>query len=77
MEHGRGGRRRLVEELEAGTVRVVDLSVPLGPETVVIDLPPMFAPSNGVSIEQISRYDDDGPAWYWNNLSFGEHTGTR
>ena len=36
----------------------------------------MFAPSKGVSIDKISRYDDDGPAWYWNNLTFGEHTGT-
>ncbi len=67
---------RLVEELDAGTVRVVDLTIPLGPDTVVIDLPPMFAPSNGVTIERISRYDDDGPAWYWNNLTLGEHTGT-
>ena len=67
---------RLVEELNAGTVRVVDLTIPLGPDTVVIDLPPMFAPSKGVTIEQISRYDDDGPAWYWNNLTLGEHTGT-
>ncbi|WP_428273897.1 cyclase family protein [Candidatus Palauibacter sp.] len=67
---------RLVEELNAGTVRVVDLTIPLGPDTVVIDLPPMFAPSKGVAIEQISRYDDDGPAWYWNNLRLGEHTGT-
>ncbi len=67
---------RLVDELNAGTVRVVDLTIPLGPETVVIDLPPMFAPSKGVTIDQISRYDDDGPAWYWNNLTLGEHTGT-
>ena len=67
---------RLVDELNAGTVRVVDLTIPLGPETVVIDLPPMFAPSKGVTIERISRYDDDGPAWYWNNLTLGEHTGT-
>ncbi|MYA32400.1 MAG: cyclase family protein [Gemmatimonadales bacterium] len=67
---------RLVEELNAGTVRVVDLTVPLGPDTVVIDLPPMFAPSKGVTIDEISRYDDDGPAWYWNNLTLGEHTGT-
>ncbi|MDH3734518.1 MAG: cyclase family protein [Gemmatimonadota bacterium] len=67
---------RLVAELEAGTIRVVDLTQPLGPDTVVIDLPPMFAPSNGVTIEQISRYDEAGPGWYWNNLSFGEHTGT-
>ena len=67
---------RLVDELNAGTVRVVDLTIPLGPETVVIDLPPMFAPSKGVTIDRISRYDDDGPAWYWNNLTLGEHTGT-
>lgn len=67
---------RLVDELNAGTVRVVDLTIPLGPETVVIDLPPMFAPSKGVTINRISRYDDDGPAWYWNNLTLGEHTGT-
>jgi kynurenine formamidase len=67
---------RLVEALNEGAVRVVDLTIPLGPDTVVIDLPPMFAPSKGVTIEQISRYDDDGPAWYWNNLSLGEHTGT-
>ncbi|WP_420462441.1 cyclase family protein [Candidatus Palauibacter sp.] len=67
---------RLVEELNAGRVRVVDLTIPLGPDTVVIDLPPMFAPSKGVTIERISRYDEDGPAWYWNNLTLGEHTGT-
>lgn len=67
---------RLVEELNEGTVRVVDLTIPLGPDTVVIDLPPMFAPSKGVTIEQISRYDDEGPAWYWNNVTLGEHTGT-
>src|SRR6185437_15863790 len=22
------------------------------------------------------RYDSRGPAWYWNNISCGEHTGT-
>ena len=27
-------------------------------------------------MEPISRYDESGPGWYWNNLSFGEHTGT-
>ena len=42
----------------------------------MIALPPPFALSPGVTIEQISRFDDDGPAWYWNALSFGEHTGT-
>jgi kynurenine formamidase len=27
-------------------------------------------------LEKISRYDERGPAWYWNNFSCGEHTGT-
>ena len=66
----------LVAELIAGRVTVVDLTQPLGPETPVIGLPPMFAASPGVSIEVISRYDDKGPAWYWNTIRMGEHTGT-
>jgi isatin hydrolase len=68
--------QQLVDELNAGRLTVVDLSQPLGPDTPVIGLPPMFGASPGVSIEQISRYDDKGPAWYWNTLRFGEHTGT-
>ena len=68
--------RDLVEALNRGTLRVVDLTQPLGPATPVIGLPPMFAPSPGVTIDVISRYDDRGPAWYWNTLHMGEHTGT-
>src|ERR1051326_3509261 len=67
---------QLVDDLNAGRLRIVDLTQPLGPQTPVIGLPPMFAPSPGVSIEVISRYDEKGPAWYWNTLRFGEHTGT-
>jgi kynurenine formamidase len=66
----------LASALADGRVRVVDLTQPLGPDTPVIGLPPIFAPSPGVTIETISRYDDKGPAWYWNTLRFGEHTGT-
>ncbi len=66
----------LVEELRNGRVRVVDLTQPLGPDTPVIDLPPQFASSPGFSMETISRYDDKGPAWYWNTIHLGEHTGT-
>jgi kynurenine formamidase len=68
--------RQLVEELNRGAVRVIDLTQPLGPATPVIGLPPIFAPSPGVSIEVLSRYDVRGPAWYWNALALGEHTGT-
>src|SRR5262245_25634585 len=67
---------QLAAALADGTVEVVDLSQSLGPSTPVIELPAMFAASPGVSIDVISRYDDKGPAWYWNTLRFGEHTGT-
>ncbi len=66
----------LIQDLAEGRVRVVDLTQPLGPDTPVIGLPSIFASSPGVSIEQISRYDDAGPAWYWNTIRMGEHTGT-
>ena len=66
----------LVDALNAGTLVVVDLTQPLGPETPVIGLPPMFASSPGLSVEVISRYDEKGPAWYWNTIRLGEHTGT-
>jgi kynurenine formamidase len=67
---------QLVDDLSAGRLRIVDLTQPLGPDTPVIGLPPIFAPSPGVSIGVISRYDERGPAWYWNTISMGEHTGT-
>jgi len=66
----------LADALATGAVRVVDLTQPLGPATPVIDLPPIFAASPGVTIDQISCYDERGPGWYWNTLRFGEHTGT-
>jgi kynurenine formamidase len=67
---------KLVSDLASGAVRVVDLTQPLGPQTPVIGLPDIFAPSPGLTVEQISRYDDEGPGWYWNTLHLGEHTGT-
>ncbi|MFY9821370.1 MAG: cyclase family protein [Thermoanaerobaculia bacterium] len=68
--------QQLAAALDAGSVRVVDLTQPLGPETPVIGLPPIFASSPGVTIEVISKYDEKGPGWYWNTLHLGEHTGT-
>jgi isatin hydrolase len=67
---------QLVAELNAGSIKVVDLTQPLGPDTPVIGLPPQFGSSPGVTMEVISRFDDKGPAWYWNVLHLGEHTGT-
>ena len=67
---------QVMAELEAGRLQIVDLSQPLGPDTPVIGLPPMFASSPGVTMDVISRYDANGPGWYWNVLHLGEHTGT-
>src|SRR5437868_13564865 len=66
----------LIAALDRGTLKVVDLTQPLGPTTPVIGLPPIFAAAPAVTIDVISRYDEKGPAWYWNTLRFGEHTGT-
>lgn len=60
----------------SGEIRIVDLTQRLDSSTPVIKLPAQFAPSNSFSMEEISRYDERGPAWYWNNISCGEHTGT-
>ncbi|HEV8600185.1 MAG TPA: cyclase family protein [Gemmatimonadales bacterium] len=67
---------QLVAGLDTGTLRVIDLTQPLGPDTPVIGLPEMFGSSPGVTVEAISRFDAKGPAWYWNIIRMGEHTGT-
>ena len=67
---------QLVRALGEGAVKVTDLTQPLSDRTAVINLPPEFAPSPGLTMEAISRYDERGPAWYWNTICLGEHTGT-
>ncbi|MFB9949670.1 cyclase family protein [Rhizobium puerariae] len=62
--------------LTGGKIRVVDLTHTLSPDFPVIVMPPELGQSAPFRMERISRYDASGPAWYWNNLSFGEHTGT-
>jgi kynurenine formamidase len=66
----------LAAALASGSVRVVDLTMPLGPETPVLPLPDPWPNSPTFEITEISRYDDNGPAWYWNSFVTGEHTGT-
>ena len=62
----------LIAALASGRIRVVDLTQPLGPDTPVIGLPPVFASSPGVTLDVISRYDEKGPAWYWNTIRMGK-----
>ena len=65
-----------LQALLTGKIRVIDLSQPLSAGTAVIQLPPEFGKSWPFRLEEISKYDSRGPAWYWNNFSCGEHTGT-
>jgi kynurenine formamidase len=62
--------------IASGAVRVIDLTQTLTPEFPIIVIPPEFGQCVPFRLEEISRYDERGPAWYWNNFSTGEHTGT-
>ena len=63
--------------LLSGSVKVVDLTAPLGPDTPVLYLPPQFGKNTpNVKVHTISQYDENGPFWAWNWLELGEHTGT-
>jgi kynurenine formamidase len=66
----------LMSGLAGGGVEVIDLTAPLSEATPVIQLPPPFANTRHFALEEISRYDERGPAWYWNDISTGEHVGT-
>ncbi|SNX56896.1 kynurenine formamidase [Streptomyces sp. TLI_55] len=66
----------LLAGLRGGAIEVVDLTAPLSSQTPVIQLPEPFGQTQVFELEEISRYDDRGPAWYWNNFRTGEHTGT-
>lgn len=66
----------LTAALLDGSVEVVDLTSPLHSKTPLLGLPPEMGQTAPFELELISEYDDNGPAWYWNNFRTGEHTGT-
>ncbi len=47
--------KQLVDELRSGSLKVVDLTQPLGPDTPVIGLPEIFASSPGALQCKCSR----------------------
>jgi kynurenine formamidase len=59
-----------------GSIRVIDLTQTLSQDFPTIVLPPEFGQCAPFRIEEVSRYDERGPAWYWNNITIGEHCGT-
>jgi kynurenine formamidase len=62
--------------LALGRLQVIDLTQTLSSDFPALVLPPQFGQVWSFKMETISRYDGPGPAWYWNNFSCGEHTGT-
>ncbi len=66
----------LIGAVRSGAVQIIDLTAPLTSSTPILQLPPPFANTIPFRLEEISRYDDRGPAWYWNDIHTGEHTGT-
>jgi kynurenine formamidase len=66
----------LLDALASGRVRVVDLTQPLSERTPILQLPPPFVNTPGWKTHELSRYDERGPAWYWNWFEGGEHVGT-
>lgn len=63
--------------LADGSIEVVDLTAPLGPDTPVLYLPPDFAKNTpSFKMHEISAYDKNGPWWAWGWMELGEHTGT-
>jgi kynurenine formamidase len=66
----------LVSAIGSGRVEVIDLTAPLSETTPILLLPEQFGQTATFQREEISRYDERGPAWYWNNFRTGEHTGT-
>lgn len=68
--------RELIEAIAGGKVEIIDLTAPLSESTPIIQLPPPFANTHRFELSEISQYDARGPAWYWNDISTGEHVGT-
>ena len=63
-------------DLATGKLKIVDLTQTLSPDFPTIVLPPQFGQCAPFRMDVISRYDDAGPAWFWHNITVGEHTGT-
>ena len=66
----------LARALRGGDIEVIDLTADLSADTPLLPLPPQWPNTPAFQLHEISRYDERGPAWYWNWFSTGEHTGT-
>jgi len=67
---------QFAQDLASGALRIVDLTQTLSSDFPALVLPPQFGQVWAFKQERICQYDEQGPGWYWNNFSCGEHTGT-
>lgn len=66
----------LQEFFARSKVRFVDLTHTLNESFPGLALPPEMGQVATFTKTEISRYNETGPDWYWNNISLGEHCGT-
>lgn len=66
----------LINGIQEGGLKVIDLTQPLNSKTPILELPSQWGQTIPFKSTEISRYDDNGPGWYWNTFETGEHTGT-
>ncbi|VEF46778.1 metal-dependent hydrolase [Bacillus freudenreichii] len=66
----------MLSNIVSGKIEVVDMSQTLNENTPVIQLPEPFKNTGGFKLQQLSKYDEDGPFFYWNDFVAGEHCGT-
>lgn len=67
---------QMMSGIVEGRIEVVDLSQILNEDTPVMKLPEPFANTGGFKFLPLSKYDDNGPFFYWNDFVAGEHCGT-
>ncbi len=75
-KHNSSTLEMLATAMSSGDVETVDLTHTLDSDFPVIVLPPEFGQCARFRAEVVSRYDERGPGWYWQNISMCEHTGT-
>ncbi|MEQ1649537.1 MAG: cyclase family protein, partial [Hyphomicrobiaceae bacterium] len=76
MTSSKNALQAMAMALTSGGVRIVDLTQTLSPDFPALVLPPELGQCAPFRMEEVSRYDERGPAWYWNNITLSEHTGT-
>jgi kynurenine formamidase len=66
----------LLDGLRDTTIELIDLTAPLSDATPEFAAPNPLPSCTPFTLREVSRYDERGPRWYWNDIIMGEHTGT-